>query len=303
MNILESHLAYGPHGVEAPCAKFTIDTPSDPFVFNDVMTVSKEHILHFWAKTDTGVPGVITVEGTDFQISDADWTECSLTFTATGDDLSLFFNAPTTYYIYHLQLEQGNRATDWAPAPEDAEEGINNAQQTADNAQSTADDANQAASEAMDYAMTQIEMLRDRIKMMVVDVNGASLMTQTPDGWTFEIGEYMEQLNEISEYVKIGKRYIDGDPTHTDPSNVEPEIYLGESDTNFKARITNTTFDLMDSNEVRTSVDKDGITTYDVLSKGEFRQTNPTAVQGSGSFVWGMRQNGNYGLTWKEETS
>ena len=321
MNTLETFATTAPNGMESVCAKFTISNTDQPFTFRNVITAYQEYTLHFWIRSDGDSACSVSIAGNTFYVGTT-WQECECTFRATDASMRLYFNTAATYYIYHLQLELGNIATDWAPAPEDAEASANSAQQSANEAQTTASAAQQSASsaqssadtaqekaaEALERAEATIQMLDDKIRMLVKGPDGGSLMVHTDDGWSFNMGQYITQLDqldaglhEVTEYVRIGKRYIDGDPENTDPTNVEPEIYLGESDTEFKARITNTTFDLMDNNEVRTQVDKDGISTINIVSKGEFRQTNSNPVHGA--FVWAMRQNGNYGLIWKGLTS
>lgn len=64
-----------------------------------------------------------------------------------------------TYKLWGIKLELGNIATDWTPAPEDVDEGINHAQSSADkantdasNAQNTANNAQNAANKALSKA-------------------------------------------------------------------------------------------------------------------------------------------------------
>ena len=60
----------------------------------------------------------------------------------------------TVDVTFKIKLEKGNRATDWTPAPEDVDAGIDNAQTTADNAQTAADSAASAAANAQTTADT-----------------------------------------------------------------------------------------------------------------------------------------------------
>lgn len=55
-------------------------------------------------------------------------------------------------YICGLKLEKGNKVTDWTPAPEDVQEGINNAQNSANKAQSSANNAQNTANNAASSA-------------------------------------------------------------------------------------------------------------------------------------------------------
>lgn len=57
-----------------------------------------------------------------------------------------------TVEIYAPKFELGNIATDWTPAPEDVDEGINNAQSSADKANTNASNAQNTANNAQDTA-------------------------------------------------------------------------------------------------------------------------------------------------------
>ena len=57
-------------------------------------------------------------------------------------------------YVKDVKLELGNIATDWTPAPEDVDEGINNAQSSADKANTNASNAQQSANSANANAST-----------------------------------------------------------------------------------------------------------------------------------------------------
>lgn len=203
-----------------------------------------------------------------------------------------------------LKLERGNRKTDWTPAPEDmatAEE--------AEKAQTTANTAQEAASEATSL----IKQLADSISMLVTDGNGTSLMTQTEDGWTFSTAEINNSVNDISnalatltesasntehavsilqeavsdlgeiaEYVAI--------TTYED----EPCIELGEGDSDFKLRITNTRMLFTEGSTVLAYFTNQSFHSKRVVIEEELQQ---------GGFVWKKRSNGNLGLIWKGVSS
>lgn len=93
------------------------------------------------------------------------------------------------------------------------------------------------------------------------------------------------KLKAISEYVKIGT------VTDDDSSDEKPCIELSEDDSDSKHVITNTKSVFIDGETVKTRVDTEGVYTDNVTVNEEFRQ---------GGFVWATRENGNYGLIWKE---
>jgi uncharacterized coiled-coil protein SlyX len=203
-----------------------------------------------------------------------------------------------------IKVEVGNKPTDWTPAPEDMA--------TADDAQAAHDAAN-TAHEAANNAETLVQQLSDSIAMLVTDGNGTSLMTQTEDGWTFSTAEIqanaakvaedlhtltsevsdnanavdvlkqaVADLGEIAEYVKIGT--YDG----------EPCIELGESDSEFKMRITNTRILFMEGSNVVAHISNQSLHIKKAVIEEELQQ---------GGFVWKVRSNGNMGLVWKGVSS
>ena len=172
-------------------------------------------------------------------------------------------------------------------------------------AQATAE----AAQETAKNAETLIQQLSDSISMLVTDGNGTSLMTQTEDGWTFSTAEIQASVNDISEnlnnltddlgstssavnvlkqavadlgelaeYVKIGTY------------ESEPCIELGESDSEFKMRITNTRILFMEGSNVVAHISNQSLHIKKAVIEDELQQ---------GDFVWQIRSNGNLGLIWK----
>lgn len=178
------------------------------------------------------------------------------------------------------------------------EEDTQLAQNTAESAKSTADNAE-----------TLIQQLRDSISMLVTDGNGTSLMTQTENGWTFSTAEIqanaakvaedlhtltsevsdntnavdvlkqaVADLGEIAEYVKIGT--FEGQPC----------IELGEGDSEFKLRITNTQIMFMEGSNIVAHINNQSLHIKKAVIEEELQQ---------GGFVWKVRSNGNMGLVWK----
>ena len=72
--------------------------------------------------------------------------------TETYNELLPYINSLTTIYFSNIKLEKGNKATDWTPAPEDVQQGIDNAQDAANNANSIANKAQNAANNAQNTA-------------------------------------------------------------------------------------------------------------------------------------------------------
>lgn len=203
-----------------------------------------------------------------------------------------------------IKVEVGNKATDWTPAPEDMA--------SSDDAR-LAQDTAETANERVTNAETLIQQLSHSISMLVTDGNGTSLMTQTEDGWTFSTAEIqasaakvaedlhtltsevsdnanavdvlkqaVADLGEIAEYVKIGT--FEGQPC----------IELGEGDSEFKLRITNTQIMFMEGSNIVAHINNQSLHIKKAVIEEELQQ---------GGFVWKVRSNGNMGLVWKGVSS
>lgn len=79
--------------------------------------------------------------------SDVKFVSMTLRIDVHGDGKTVY---PVKYWNFKLEL--GNIATDWTPAPEDVDEGINNAQSSADKANTDASNAQNTANNAQDTA-------------------------------------------------------------------------------------------------------------------------------------------------------
>lgn len=203
-----------------------------------------------------------------------------------------------------IKIEKGNKPTDWTPAPEDMASAseVEHATDTAERAHTRI-----AEAEAL------IEVLSESISMLVTDGSGASLMTQTENGWTFSTGpiqdlanrtseslsdlirevgdvngaidilqQAVNDLGEIAEYVKIGTY------------ESEPCIELGESDSDFRLRITNTKMIFTEGSTVLAYFNNQSLHIKKAVVEEELQQ---------GGFVWKARSNGNLGLVWKGVSS
>lgn len=121
MNALESCRIANPYSKTDECAKFSIDDPSASFIMHGVASVGHRYTYSMWLKADAD--GSVVVCGETFQATTA-WQKHSVTFVAESEDVTLNFAIAGTYYVYHAQLEVGDRATDWTPAVENVDESI-----------------------------------------------------------------------------------------------------------------------------------------------------------------------------------
>lgn len=208
------------------------------------------------------------------------------------------------FYIKNFKVEKGNRATDWVLAPEDmaTAEDAERAQETANSAQETAVEAE-----------SLIKQLADNISMLVTDGNGTSLMTQTEDGWVFSTADLQKTVNATSEgldtlvnnlndtnsTVWVLQQAVDDLGVLSDYIAIgtyeeQPCIELGETDSEFKLRITNTQVVYTEGSTVLAYFTNQSMHIKKAVIEEELQQ---------GGFVWKVRSNGNLGLIWKGVTS
>lgn len=113
-----------PYNKTEECACFSIDNASDPFIMSDVIVIGQEYTLSFWAQAVDSEFNLTVCD--QLLVIDTTWTKHVITFIATNTNITWSFADTGTYYIYHPQLEIGNKATDWTPSPEDIDESIIN---------------------------------------------------------------------------------------------------------------------------------------------------------------------------------
>ena len=215
-----------------------------------------------------------------------------------------------TLYVEYVMVEYATTPSSWSPAPEDmaTTKDAQNAQNAANNAQSTADDANSRVS----VAESTIKQLSDSISMLVTDNNGSSMMTQTSNGWTFNMGAItsaidnasnninnltssmsqanntINNLNNLANDLSKKTAYIN---MTTDDTGA-PCIELGKTGNAFKVRITNTSVDFIEGSTKIAYVSNQALFIEKAIIKNELQ------IGESRGFIWKTRSNGNLGLRW-----
>lgn len=296
-------------------------TPSSPLISGEIYTLSMcvtpasgvESYGLYFSGGYTGVANLYP-NGTEKQILTAVFKMRYYSGRTPDDDINYadakIYRFPddgtvtTNTTVHWIKIEKGNKATDWSPAPEDLEDGINNAQSSANQAQSDASDAQNRVSEAESL----IQKLNDCISMLVTDENGTSLMKQTADGWTFSMEETsravsdianslddlikessntqsvvdsltsaVNDLGELSNYVKI---VIEGS---------QPCIELGTGNSDFKLLITNTAIRFMEGPSEPAYINNKSLYIRKAVITEELQQ---------GNWIWKVRSNGNICIVW-----
>lgn len=290
-NTLRSAFITSPYDKEEECSNFLVENIDDSFLLTDLMSVDTEYTFTCWVKSDAA--GSITFDKKTFDTTSI-WTKQIIIFTSTGTDFSIRFGKTGSYYIYHPKLELGNIPSDWSPNPEDIEEDV---------------DTNTTR---ISVSESTIKQLSDMISTIVVDENGSSMMTQTSEGWSFNIGGINSQLNKAAESLNnlsgsleqanntinnlntlvndVSKKtaYIN---IGTDSTGA-PCIELGKEDNPFKVRITNTSIDFIDNFSTVAYINNRKLFIETAVIKNELQ-----IGEGTG-FIFKRRSNGNLGLRW-----
>ena len=121
MNNLSVATIRSPSGINEECALFEIDDTYTPFVLHNITQTGQQYTLSLYVCSES--PGSITTSGITME-TNLEWKQYIAIFTAENSDVPIYFGATGKYYVYYSQLEIGNKATDWTPAPEDTESKI-----------------------------------------------------------------------------------------------------------------------------------------------------------------------------------
>ena len=187
----------------------------------------------------------------------------------------------------------------------DAQTAANNAQSSADAAQDTADANGNVINNDLKQA---IILINETISSLVQGEGGTSLMTQTENGWTFNISnitssietvsDSVDDLNEAQEATDAAvtsmQSTLDNYNANIDFTTIDgkPAIILGKSNSEFQVVITNEEIKFMEGSSTPAYINNETLHIEKAIVKNELKQ---------GGFVWMARENGNYGLMWKGE--
>lgn len=229
-------------------------------------------------------------------------TDGQVAFGDTHNYIKFYVDTDGTY-----KLAISAEAMSFSSSGQNVEEIVNNAQDSAGIAQSTAN----TNADRLNNAESEIVKLRDSISTLVRGENGESLMTQTDDGWSFNMANILDTLNSannnidnLNEDMAASNSAIDSlnkmvndlgvytEYIKFKTLNGQPAIELGETDSPFKVLITNTDIRFMEGTDIPASISNQSLNISKAVISEELKQ---------GGFVWMARSNGNLGLLWKGE--
>lgn len=105
------------------CSQFAIEDTEIPFVCDKVCASAGDYVFSAYIKAPSDNATMVVAERTEITIPTAnEWKFVKAVFNKTSKDSNAFvlkFGNTGNYRIYHAQVERGNTATKWQPAPDD----------------------------------------------------------------------------------------------------------------------------------------------------------------------------------------
>ena len=213
--------------------------------------------------------------------------------------------------ITNFKLEIGNKATTWTPAPEDVDEGIQNAQNSGDKAQADLAETNNR----LNAAELRIDTLEGQIVLTTTDEDGTTSLIQNGSGWTFNLDSLASQVDNTSDAVGAledglaneSEKVEEMGQTVNALKDLPGRIYVGTTDdgdpcieicqdsTQTKIQITDDAINFVAGSSIPAYIVNDETEG----SKLKIEHAEVTDELAFGGFSWKVRSNGNMGLIWK----
>lgn len=155
MSVFKAVDTLNPYAKSDKVLNIILDSQSDAYILRNLIHEAGTYIFAIWVKTDTNSTVNFKILGTDvsFEATDS-WKLFTKRIDADNLSKSVEIKPQINInsYFYEGFLAKGTTFTGWTPAPEDVDEGINNAQSSADKANTNASNAQNTANNAQDAA-------------------------------------------------------------------------------------------------------------------------------------------------------
>lgn len=217
--------------------------------------------------------------------------------------------------ITNFKFEKGNKETTWSQAPEELASG-----DYVDGIEESLSSDISDLEESINEAYISIDSINAKMEFLVTDEEGNSMMTQTSDGWTFNmsaiqntVDKAIEDIDTIHGDISSANKIINDTKNLVDDISQKtayinlgqdesgaPCILLGETTSPFKLRITNTSIDFMEGSDKIAYVTNRQLYIQSSVVTDEMRVGSIDKETGKfEGFVWKKRANGNMGLRWE----
>ena len=155
MSVFKAVDILNPYAKSDKVLNIILDSQSDSYILRNLIHEAGTYIFAIWVKTDTNSTVNFKILGTDVSFEATDSWKL-FTKRIDADNLNKYVEIKPQIninsYFYEGFLAKGTTFTGWTPAPEDVDEGINNAQSSADKANTNASNAQSTANNAQDTA-------------------------------------------------------------------------------------------------------------------------------------------------------
>ena len=155
MSVFKTVDSLTPYGKNNKVLCINLDSQSDAYSLNNLIYEDGTYIFAIWVKADSNSTVNFNILGTDvsFQVTGS-WNlyQKRIDADVSNKSIEIIPQININTYFYEGFLSKGTTFTGWAPAPEDVDADISNAQSSADKANTNASNAQQNANNALDAA-------------------------------------------------------------------------------------------------------------------------------------------------------
>lgn len=197
MSVFKAIDILNPYAKSDKVLNVILDSQSDAYILRNIIHEEGTYIFAIWVKTDVNSTVNFKILGTDvsFEATDS-WQLFTKRIDADNSNKSVEIKPQVNInsYFYEGFLAKGTTFTGWTPAPEDVDEGINNAQSSADKANTNVSNAQQNANNALDAA-NKADVKADQAKL---DAAAASSAAQKAKDQADEAQRKSNTANDIA---------------------------------------------------------------------------------------------------------